>query len=190
MGGVLNGTEDLNEFIKRAIQDAITTMIDMIAGCLIEASIFVSFEVMDVSGTSATGVRIALSINSKTISDTIKFLVGEIEKLLFNMENPYGIDGGTMFYDNIDLAVTMYTGIRAPGFLGKVEDLPELRVGIYIASNLSGLCAAFGRDVGTWSVTAGVVMEDIPSVLIPSNISNDPNLKSDLWLVRAVIRAA
>ncbi len=189
MGGVLNGTEDLNEFIQRAIQEAITTMIDMIAGCLIEASIFVSFEVMDVSGTSATGIRIALSIDSKTISDTIKFLVGEIEKLLFNMENPYGIDGGTMFYDNIDLAVTMYTGIRAPGFLGKMDDLPEITVGIYIASNLSGLCAAFGRDVGKWSVTAGVVLEDCPSVLIPSSISNDPNLKSDLWLVRAVIGA-
>lgn len=190
MGGVLNGTEDLNEFIQRAIQDAITTMIDMIAGCLVEASIFVSFEVMDVSGTTATGIRIALSIDSKTVGDTIKFLVGEIESLLFNMENPYGIDGGTMFYDNIDLAVTMYTGIRAPGFLGKIEELPDIEIGVYIASNLSGLCAAFGRDVGKWSVTAGVILEDCPSVLIPSKMGVDPNLKSDFWLVRAVIGAA
>ncbi len=189
MGGTLNGTEDLNEFIQRAIQDAITTTIDMIAGCLVEASLFVSFEVMDISGTSATGIRIALSIDSKTVGDTIKFLVGEIEKLLFNMENPYGIDGSTMFYDNIDLAVTVYTGMKAPGFLGKVDELPNIKIGVYIASNLSGLCAVFGKDIGKWSVTAGIVIEDCPSVLIPSNMSADPNLKSDLWLVKAVIGA-
>ncbi|HKM13886.1 MAG TPA: lamin tail domain-containing protein [Candidatus Methanomethylophilaceae archaeon] len=189
MGGTLNGTEDLNEFIQRAIQDAITTTIDMIAGCLVEASIFVSFEVMDVSGASATGIRIALSIDSKTVGDTIKFLVGELETLLFNMENPYGIDGGTMFYDNIDLAMTVYTGIKAPGFLGKVEGLPEIKIGVYIASNLSGLCTLFGKDIGKWSVTAGIMIEDCPSVLIPSNMSADANLKSDLWLVKAVIGA-
>ena len=187
MGGVLNGTEDLNELIQRAIQDAINTMIDMIAGCLVEASIFVSFEVMDASGTSATGIKIALSIDSKTVGDTLKFLVGEIETLLFNMENPYDIDGGTMFYDNIDLAVTLYTGIRVPGFLGEGKNLPNINVGIYIASNLSGLCAAFGKDVGKWSVTAGIIIEDFPSILIPSNMGVDKDLKSDLWLVRAVI---
>lgn len=187
MGGVLNGTEELNEFLQRAMQDAITTTIDTVAACLVEASVFISFEVSDLSGSSTTGMRLALSIDSKTVGDTIKFLVGEIESLLFNMENPYGIDGGTMLYENIDLAVTAYTGMSAPGFLNNSDLVPEIRAGIYIASNLSGLCGMFGIDAGRWSVTAGIVMEDCPSILIPSIIKIDQGLKSDLWLVRAVI---
>ena len=187
MGGVLDGTEDLSEFLQRAVQDAITTTIDTVAACLIEASMFVSFEVSDISGSSATGIRLALSIDTKTVGDTIKFLVGEIEALLFNMENPYDIDGGTMFYENVDLAVTAYTGMRAPGFLNNSDLLPEINAGVYIASNISGLCGMFGIDAGRWSVTAGIVLEDCPSILIPSIIKIDQGLKSDLWLVRAVI---
>lgn len=187
MGGVIDGTEDLNEFLQRAIQDAITTTIDTVAACLVEASMFVSFEVSDISGSSATGIRLALSIDTKTVGDTIKFLVGEIEALLFNMENPYDIDGGTMFYENVDLAMTAYTGMRAPGFLNNSDLLPEINAGVYIASNISGLCGMFGIDAGRWSVTAGIVLEDCPSILIPSIIKIDQGLKSDLWLVRAVV---
>lgn len=187
MDGVLNGTEDLSEFLQRAIQDAITTSIEMIAGCLVEASIFISFEVSDAVGATATGIRVALSIDSKTVGDTIKYLVGKIETLLFNMENPYGIDGSTMFYDNIDLAMTAYTGMKAPKILAKTDSIPDVKLGVYISSNISGLCTIFGNDIGKWSVTAGVLIEDCPSALIPSKMSTDPDLKSDLWLIRAII---
>ena len=77
MDGVLMGTEDLSAFLQRAIQDAITSTIDMIAGCLVEASLFVSFEVSDAAGASATGIRIALSVDSKTVGNTLKYIVGK-----------------------------------------------------------------------------------------------------------------
>lgn len=190
MDGVLKGTEDLSLFIQRAVQDAIDATIDRIAGCLVEASIFISFEVSDVAGTTATGIRIALSIDSKTVGDAIKYLVGEIEALLFNMENPYGIDAGTMLYENIDLAVTAYTGMKAPKFLDGDSLVPDVKLGVYISSNISGLCAAFGKDAGRWSVNAGVLIEDCPSALLPRKMDADPELKSDLWLIRAVIGEA
>ncbi len=187
MDGVLRGTEDLNKFIQRAIQDAITATIDRIAGCLVEASVFISFEVSDVAGATATGIRIALSIDSKTVGDAIKYLVGEIEALLFNMDNPYAIDGGTMLYDNIDLAVTAYTGMKAPKFLDGDSVVPDVKLGVYISSNISGLCSIFGKDVGKWSVNAGVLIEDCPSAILPRRMEADPELKSDLWIIRAVI---
>ncbi len=187
MGGVLNGTEDLSEFLKRAIQDAITVAIERIAGCLIEASLFVSFDVSDMSGSSSTGLKLALSINSKTVGDTIKYLVGQIQALLFNMENPYGIDGRALPYDNIHLSVTVHSGIGTPKFLNKANGIPTVDVGIYASSNLSGLSALTGRDIGKWSVTAGIILEDCPSVLLPSVIKTDPEKKTDLWLVRAEI---
>jgi hypothetical protein len=190
MGGLLDGTEDLSEFLQRAIQDAITTAIEHISGCLIEASVFVSFDVTDLAGTTATGFRIALSINTKTVSETIKYLVGEVEALLFNMENPYGIDGRSLPYDNIHLSMTAHTGMNTPKFLNKTDVIPTVDVGVFVSSNLSGLCGLFGRDVGRWSVTAGIVLEDCPSVLLPSAIKINPEMRTDLWLVKAVIGRA
>ncbi len=190
MGGLLDGTEDLSEFLKRAMQDAITTAIEHISSCLIEASVFVSFDVHDMTEVTSTGLRIALSINTKTVSETIKYLVGEIEALLFNMENPYGIDGRSLPYDNIHLSMTVHTGMSTPKFLNGTNVIPTVDAGIYVSSNLSGLCGLFGRDVGRWSVTAGIVLENCPSVLLPSSFKTDPDMRTDFWLVKAVIGRA
>lgn len=187
MGGLLDGTEDLNEFLQRAIQDAITMTIEHISSCLIEASIFVSFDITDVTEATATGFRIALSVNTKTVSETIKYIVGELEALLFNMENPYGIDGRSLPYDNIHLAVTVYTGMNTPKFLENASSIPKMKAGVYASTNLSGLSGLFGREVGRWSVTAGILLEDCPSVLLPSKLAGDPDMQTDLWLVKAVI---
>ncbi|MDD2411202.1 MAG: hypothetical protein PHV81_06035 [Candidatus Methanomethylophilaceae archaeon] len=95
-----------------------------------------------------------------------------------------------MLYENIDLAVTAYTGMKAPKFLDGDSLVPDVKLGVYISSNISGLCAAFGKDAGRWSVNAGVLIEDCPSALLPRKMDADPELKSDLWLIRAVIGEA
>lgn len=190
MGGLLDGTEDLSEFMKRAMRDAIDTTIEQISSCLIEASVFVSFDVSDIAGTTATGFKMALSVNTKTVSETIKYLVGEIESLLFNMGNPYGIDGRTLPYENIHLCFTVHTGIGTPGFLDKTGIIPKIDVGVRISSNLSGLYGLLGKDMGRWSVCAGIVLEDCPSVLLPSVMAVKPDMQTDLWLVKAVIGQA
>jgi hypothetical protein len=190
MDGVLDGTEDLSAFLQRTIQDAISSTIDMIAGCMVEASLFVSFDVSDAAGASATGIRIALSIDSETVGNTLKYIVGEIEALLFNMENPYGIDGSKIPFDDVDLAVSVYTGMATPGFLGGTDIVPTVRAGAYVSCNISGLCAVLGKDTGNWEVNTGIRIEDCPSVLLPKSMKTDPNLKSDLWLIKAKIREA
>jgi len=181
----ITSVEELSEFFKIAIQDAITKGIEMIAGCLVEAAIFISIEITDATSSAYGGFRIALFIDSGFVEDGLKYLVGEIESILFNIKNPYGLNPKDVFTDNLYLGITVYAGISAPMFLKEIEELPQVRLGVQINSNISALITLIGESTGTWKVTAGVVIIDCPTILLPSMIKHDKTLDSDLWLIRA-----
>jgi hypothetical protein len=186
----LTSVDDLSEFFKIAIHDAITVGIEMIAGCLVEAAIFVSLDITDASSTTCVGFMIALFIDSGFVEEGLKYLVGEIESILLNIENPYGLKLRSVFTDNIYLGITVYAGLTTPKFLGDVNLYPKVKLGVHINTNVSGLIRLIGGDDGTWKVTAGVIIMDCPSALLPSAMKADKTLSSDLWLVRAVFRPA
>ena len=186
----LTSTEDLSEFFKIAIHDAITTGIELIAGCLVEASIFISIEIGDATSTLCAGFRVALSIDSGFVEEGLKYLVGEIESLLMNIENPYGLKLKEVFTDNVYFGVTVYTGISSPKFLNNIDMYPETKLGVHIDTNISGLVRLIGKNTGTWKVNAGVLIMDCPSALLPSVMKANKTLDSDLWLIRAVFTSA
>ena len=181
----LNSTDELAQFFKVAIRDAIDTAIGMLASCLVEAAIFVSIEITDATSTLCTGVRISLFINSGFIEEGLKYLVGGIESLLFNIENPYGLKPKEVLTDNLYLGVTIYMGLTTPKFLKNFDAFPKVKLGIHIACNMSGLCRLVGSDTGKWKVTAGVIIMDCPTPLIPTMLKPSLTLDSDLWLIRA-----
>ncbi|MDR2845990.1 MAG: lamin tail domain-containing protein [Candidatus Methanoplasma sp.] len=183
--GTLKSTGDLSEFFKVAIQDAIDTAIEKLAGCLVEASIFISLDITDATSTTCLGMRVALSIGSDLIEDGLKYLVGEIESLLFNIENPYGLQPKTIISDDLFLGVTVYMGMTAPKFLKNLDSYPKTKIGVHVDTNVSGLMKLIGKNMGTWKVNAGVLLMDCPSEIIPSALGPDKDLNSDLWLVRA-----
>lgn len=181
----LTSTGDLAEFFKAAIHHALVSGIEMLAGCLVEASVFVSLDITDATSTVCSGVRIALFIDSGFVEDGLKYLVGEIESILLNIENPFGLTPKEVLTDNIYLGVTVYFGMNSPKFLKDIESYPEVKLGIHINSNVSGLCRILGSDVGKWKVTAGVIIMDCPSAILPSALKVDKTLETDLWLIRA-----
>ena len=181
----LNSTDDLAKFFKVAIHDAIDTAIGMMAACLVEAAIFVSFGITDATSTLCAGVRLSLFIDSGFIEDGLKYLVGEIESLLFNVENPYGIRPIEVLTDNLYLGIMVYMGINPPKFLNVIDVLPQTKLGIHISCNMSAICRLIGADVGKWKITAGVLLSDCPTPLIPLMLKPNMTLDSDLWLLRA-----
>lgn len=181
----LTSTGDLSEFFKVAMHNAITSGIEMLAACLVEASIFVSLAITDATSTVCGGVRIALFIDSGFVEEGLKYLVGEIESILLNIENPYGLRPKEVLTDNLFLGVTVYFGINSPKFLKDIESFPEVKLGIHISSNVSGLCRLIGSDTGKWMVSAGVLIMDCPAAILPSMLKADKTLETDLWLLRA-----
>ena len=181
----LKSTDDLGKFFKAAIHHAITTGIELLAGCLVEAAIFVSLEITDASSTACGGVRFALFIDSGFVEEGLKYLVGEIESLLLNIENPYGLKPKEVFTDNLYLGVTFYVGIKAPMFLKHIDAFPNVKLAVHINTNLSAICTLIGHGIGKWKVTAGILIMDCPTVLVPVPLKANLTLESDLWLLRA-----
>jgi len=180
----LKSTGDLGAFFRVALQDAIDTGIGMLAACLVEAAIFVSIDITDASSTMCTGVRISLFIDSGFIEQGLEYLVGEMESILLNIENPYGLKPLEVLTDNLYLGVTVYMGLTSPKFLKNIDIYPNVKLGIHVDCNMSALCRLIGSDIGKWKVTAGVIIMDCPSPLIPSALKANPALDSDLWLIR------
>ena len=181
----LKNTGDLGEFFKAAIHDALETGIEMLASCIVEAAIFVSIDITDATSTVCSGVRISLFIDSGFVEDGLKYLVGEIESVLLNIENPYGLKPIEVLMDNLYLGVTVYMGLTTPKFLKNAESFPKIKLGIHINCNMSALGRIIGSDTGKWKVTAGVIIMNCPTPLIPSALKANPTLESDLWLLRA-----
>ncbi|MCL1978742.1 MAG: lamin tail domain-containing protein, partial [Methanomassiliicoccaceae archaeon] len=181
----LKSPEDLSIFFQKALHHAITSGIEMLAACLVEAAIFVSLDITDASSTICGGVRISLFIDSGFIEEGLKYLVGEIESILLNIENPFGLRPLEILTDNLYLGVTLYFGLTTPKYLKGLDLYPKVRLGIHINTNVSGLCRIVGADIGKWKVTAGVLIMDCPTPLIPSVLKPDMMLESDLWLLRA-----
>ena len=105
------------------------------------------------------------------------------------MENPYGIDGSKILYNDV-IWPFRFTREWQRQIPRGTDVVPTVKVAVYVSCNISGLCTILGNDVGTWEVNAGIRIEDCPSALLPKSMNADPNLKSDLWLIRAVISEA
>jgi hypothetical protein len=181
----LKSTDDLSEFFKAAIMDAVDTGIEMLAACLVEAAIFISIDITDESSTACAGMRFALFIDSGFIEQGLKYLVGEIESILLHIENPYGLRPLEILTDNLYLGLTFYMGITSPSFLKNLDLYPNVKLGVTFNCNVSTLCKVIGKNVGKWKVTAGVLIMDCPPVLLPSALKPDMTREADLWLLRA-----
>ncbi len=188
--GKLMNTEDLSEFFKIAIQNALDTVIDMLSECLIEASIYLSIDVTDVASAGCVGFEASLSIDSGFAEDALRCLIGEIEELLLNIENPYGIKPVDVIYDNTYLGIKIYTGMNVPKFLGNNNGGSEVQLCVNIKANIACLDRAIGGDTGKWKIVAGVEILDCPFALIPSSLGAEKDMHNDLWLVKATFRQA
>ncbi len=187
MGTLLDG-EDLTEFFQKAMQNSITSSIEMLSECLVEASIYISIDVTDMASAGCVGFEASLSIDSDFMEDGLKCLVGEVEDLLFNIGNPYGLDPKEVIYDNTYLGIKVYTGMKAPKFLGDSEKYPNVMLCVDIKANISSLDRLLGGNTGSWKVIAGVKIIDCPCVLIPSSLNADKDLHNDLWLLKATFK--
>lgn len=188
--GYITDTASLEEFLRSLVHNTLDGLVEHITGQIVEASMYVSVDVRDLASVSETGFRVALRTDGDLAEDVLKYLVGKVEELLLNMDNPYDVDPGSMFTDNIDLEVMFHTSIGFPEFLGGGEGLPRLDLGVVFRANLSSLTELLGWDSGTPEVVCGVAILDCPAAAVPSKISVDDSAERDLWLFRLTVRFA
>ena len=177
------------DLLKQVIETAIKKVIEQIASCVVEASVFFEIRVSDVTGMAGAGIRLSVVIGPDLIKDGLNWIVNEIKTIAFNIDNPSGVSPATILADDIHIRFTAFTGLRAPKFLGTLSN-DDVRISVVVQCNISAVCTLLGKDVGTWSVTAGVVLENVPAEAIPKMIKTDKARNADIWLIRATFHRA
>jgi hypothetical protein len=186
----LKNVDDLSEFFESAMLGAISEGIEDLASCILEAGIFVSLDIAEYTSNFCVGVRLSLFVDSDFIEEGLKYLVRELSSILLNIENPFGIRPADIFIDHMYLGVTIYGGLTCPWFLKNLHLYPLPKIGVQFNANLASLCRLVAWDLGTWKVTAGVIITDIPTLLVPPQLNPRSNLDSDLWLLKAEFSSA
>jgi hypothetical protein len=186
----LKNVDDLSEFFESAMLEAISDGIDELASCILEAGIFVSLEITEYTSTFCAGVRFSLFVDSDFVREGLKYLVGELSSILLNIENPFGIRPAEVFADHMYLGVSIYTGLTCPWFIKNLHLYPLTKIGIQFNANLASMCRLISWDLGNWKVTAGVIITEIPTILVPAQLNPDSKLESDLWLLKVEFSSA
>lgn len=176
---------DVSELFTRTMQYALDEGMDKMSSYLVEASVFVSADIVDLTGSACTGFEVYVKAYKDMAEDLLKYVVGRMESMLLNIEDPYGVDLGTAASDGIYVGVTAYTGISVPDILRRPGSAHvDVRAGVDVACNASALQTIFGdAGDGTWNVRGGIVIRECPAAILPSGYKLEKGMNYDFWLM-------
>ncbi len=186
--GTITDSESLGKFTERLVYHTIDGIIDKVSGCIVEASLYVSVDVADLTSSAKGGFRTALRTDSQFAEDCMKFIAGKLQEMLLGVDNPYSISLGKAFMEDIDLEVGFHVEVGFPECITKGVELPDANVEAVFRTNLASLSALYGDGVGRPETVFGLVIRDCPLGGIPDGIKAKSNMDHDLWLMKATVK--
>ena len=137
--GAITDADSLEKFTERLVYHTVDGVIDQVTGFVVEASVYVSVDMTDLTSSAKSGFRVALRTDSQLAEDCLKFIAGKLEALLLDIDNPYSISLGKSFMENIDLEVGVHVQVGFPEFLKEGIDLPNANLEGVFRTNLESI---------------------------------------------------
>ena len=187
---IISDLNDLTLLVQKILETVFMNIARNIAGCIIEASAFVEVAVTDITGTGHTGIRLALMVDENIIIEVFEWMVHQIRQLFGHLDNPSNISPQKPAYevliDNVYIQFSVFSMITAPKILKPLskEEMPRAEIAVVVGCNLSSVYSLLGKDKGKWKANFGIVMENVPSELIPKAYKLGEGKSADLWLIR------
>ncbi len=145
---IITDLDTLQNFVQYMVRYTPEELINMVFRRILEASVFVSLDVSDLTSSASIGVTMFLMMDGDLVEDVLHYITGKILEIVLRTDNFYFIDPVGMFVENIDLEVTIYTGIWLPRILSDSMDLPHVNLGFIFRTNLAGIIRILGTDIG------------------------------------------
>ncbi len=182
--------EQLQKLVTLTVQYAIDDGIDTLSACIVEGSAYVSADFTDLSSSGRSGFRAYIAADSDLAEDLLKFLLGKIEALFLNIEDPYNIDLGSTVYEDVYVGITVYGGVKAPKTLCASTPDEKVLLGVDTRCNVAALGGLFGCDLGTPKVKVQIGIKNCPAALIPPALGVKKNMTYDYWFLRMTFASA
>jgi len=178
------GPDGVALFLKRTLELAIQNAINMIASCLVSASVFIELTFTDYSGSAYVGLRFSLVIGRDIVKDGLTWMVGQITGMMKNIDNPTGMTPKQIISDDVYFQTMFFARITTPKVFGNSLGNRSVTAGLVVECNITAISNLIGRPGGSWRVNIGLVLEDIPPYIVPPMIKVDHDKHIDLWLFR------
>jgi hypothetical protein len=187
MGLKIIGPDGVALFLKRVIELTIEKAIDMIASCVVSASIFIEIALSDATGSLGSGIRFSLMLDREIVKDGLTWAVGQITAMMKNIDNPTGMTPKQIISDDIYFQTMIFAQVTTPKILGSLGGKAGITAGLVIGCNITALCNLLGRPGGTWKVNIGLLLEGVPPEIVPPMFKVDTDRKVDIWLFRMTL---
>ncbi|MCL2712824.1 MAG: lamin tail domain-containing protein, partial [Methanomassiliicoccaceae archaeon] len=155
MGMQLVGPDGVADFVKRTIELTIEKAIEMIASCVVSASIFIEIALNDLSGSLHSGIRFSLMLGREIVQDGLNWAVGQIKGMMNNIDNPTGMTPRQIISDDIYFQTMVFAQVTTPKILGTLGGKANVTAGLVVNCNITAMCNLLGRPGGTWKVNIG-----------------------------------
>ena len=185
--GSIQDVDTLVSFVEYLVQYTVENVVGVVSSQIIDASVYVSVDVSDATGSLAGGVRVAFRTDGDLLEDVLLYIAGELEAIIFGIESPYSIDPLEAFTEHVDLEVCVGASVGFPSLLSSAADLPEVSIELVFRANLASLTDLAGTDTGDPEIEFGLVIRNCPTELIPSKLTVKKDMDQDLWLFKATV---
>lgn len=185
--------ECTEQVVRRFVDDLLAAVEDRLTK-IIDVTLYVQGALM-FEGVAGVGARLSLTVEGEGLLELFAFIADNIRGLLdcifdgvclIHMENAPKKIG-----EHIFITLGIFMNVQAPTFIPLA--LPaggsaEVAVTFGIGANLALLGRIVGRDLGTWEIDFGMVIEDLPATMAPELIGTGVE-RGDLWIFKGTVTA-
>lgn len=185
--GTITDVDTLTEFIRSLVKNTVDRTIKHVSGRILEASVYVSLSMSDITSSASGKLRIAFRTDSELASDVLKAIAGRVEALVLGIKDPYRIQAERIVPEDVDLEICLGMDIGFPRILSKTGDMPKVSGDVVFRANIASLTRIIGIDTGKPSIDCGIRFEDVPTEVIPKIMKPNKKMSHDIWLFKLTV---
>jgi hypothetical protein len=186
---------DLNNLaalIKNIITETVQIVAEILGRLIVEMSLFIELALQDYSQSFSGGIRLSLVITGEGVRDALLWVSSAVQQALSGITNPTQATMGKRpmdtILDDVYVRFSAYGSASLPRILADALPDARFRLAGFIQVNLASFVPPkTGQQ--NWSVSFGVLFEEVPGRLLNAFYPVDADKSADCWLFKATIYA-
>jgi hypothetical protein len=186
---------DLNNLaalIKNIILETVQIVAEILGRLIVEMSLFIELALHDYSQLLSGGIRLSLVITGEGVRDALLWVSSAVQQALSGITNPTQATIGKRpldtILDDVHIRFSAFGYAGLPRILADSFSGTEFRLAGCIQVNLATFLTP-EKGQNNWSVSFGVLFEEIPGRLLNTLYPVDADKSADCWLFKAIVHA-
>jgi hypothetical protein len=187
---------DLNSLaalLKGIITETVLIVAEILGRLIVEMSLFIELALQDYSQSLSGGIRLSLVTTGDGVRDALLWISSAVQQALAGIANPtqaaMSLRPLDTVLDDVHIRFSAFAMAGLPRILSDALPDAKFRLAGSIQVNLASLMQpANGKQ--NWSVSFGVMFEEVPGRLLNMIYPVDAEKSADCWLFKATIHAS